>query len=93
MPTKLSNARGSPATKTAYPTIPCPPTKTSGIRIGSPAGTTRGFGPAEFREIGHMVADVLEALREHGEAGDPAIEAEVRLRVETLCSRFPIYPS
>jgi len=40
-----------------------------------------------------MVADVLEGLREHGEAGDPAVEAEVRLRVETLCSRFPIYPS
>ena len=84
---------GITCNKNGIPNDPLPPTKTSGIRIGSPAGTTRGFGPAEFREIGHMVADVLEALREHGEAGDPAIEAEVRLRVETLCSRFPIYPS
>ena len=84
---------GITCNKNGIPNDPLPPTKTSGIRIGSPAGTTRGFGPAEFREIGHMVADVLEALREHGEAGNPAVEAEVRLRVETLCNRFPIYPS
>jgi glycine hydroxymethyltransferase len=68
-----------------------PPVKTSGIRVGSPAGTTRGFGPAEFREIGNMVADVLDGLRAKGEAGDPAVEAEVRNRVRALCARFPIY--
>lgn len=79
--------------KNGIPNDPLPPMKTSGIRVGSPAGTTRGFGPAEFREIGHMIADVLEGLRQKGEHGDPAVEAEVRLRVRELCSRFPIYPS
>lgn len=79
--------------KNGIPNDPLPPTKTSGIRVGSPAGTTRGFGPAEFREIGHMIADVLEGLRQKGEHGDAAVEAEVRLRVRELCSRFPIYPS
>ena len=61
--------------------------------MGSPAGTTRGFGPAEFREIGHMIADVLEGLRNKGEHGDPAVEADVKRRVRALCERFPIYPS
>jgi glycine hydroxymethyltransferase len=79
--------------KNGIPNDPLPPMKTSGIRVGSPAGTTRGFGPAEFREIGHMISDVLEGLRQKGEHGDAAVEAEVRLRVRELCSRFPIYPS
>ena len=65
--------------------------KTSGIRVGSPAGTTRGFGTAEFREIGNMVADVLDGLAAKGEAGDAAVEANVRERVRALCARFPIY--
>ena len=79
--------------KNGIPNDPLPPMKTSGIRVGSPAGTTRGFGPAEFREIGHMISDVLEGLRQKGEHGDAAVEAEVRLRVRELCSRFPIYSS
>ncbi len=79
--------------KNGIPNDPLPPVKTSGIRVGSPAGTTRGFGAVEFREIGHMISDVLEGLRQKGEHGDPAVEAEVRLRVRELCSRFPIYPS
>ncbi len=79
--------------KNGIPFDPLPPIKTSGIRVGSPAGTTRGFGLAEFREIGHMIADVLEGLRNKGEHGDPAIEADVKLRVRALCERFPIYPS
>ena len=66
--------------------------KTSGIRVGSPAGTTRGFGPQEFRLIGNLVADVLDGLRNKGEEGDPAVEADVKQRVEALCARFPIYP-
>jgi glycine hydroxymethyltransferase len=78
--------------KNGIPNDPLPPTKTSGIRVGSPAGTTRGFGPAEFREIGNMVADVLDGLRQKGEAGDPQVEAAVRERVIALCHRFPIYP-
>jgi glycine hydroxymethyltransferase len=79
--------------KNGIPNDPLPPMKTSGIRVGSPAGTTRGFGAVEFREIGHMISDVLEGLRQKGEHGDAAVEAEVRLRVRELCSRFPIYPS
>ncbi|PKP90663.1 MAG: serine hydroxymethyltransferase [Alphaproteobacteria bacterium HGW-Alphaproteobacteria-16] len=78
--------------KNGIPNDPLPPMKTSGIRVGSPAGTTRGFGPAEFREIGNMVADVLDGLRTKGEGGDAEVEANVRGRVRTLCERFPIYP-
>ncbi len=77
--------------KNGVPFDPLPPVKTSGIRVGSPAGTTRGFGPAEFRDIGDMIADVLEGLRDKGETGDPAVEANVRERVSALCARFPIY--
>ena len=71
---------------------PLPPVKTSGIRVGSPAGTTRGFGVAEFRDIADMIADVLEGLRKNGEQGDGQIEANVRERVSALTARFPIYP-
>ena len=77
--------------KNGVPGDPLPPTKTSGIRVGSPAGTTRGFGVAEFEAIGDMIADVLEGLRDKGEHGDAAVEANVRERVSTLCARFPIY--
>jgi glycine hydroxymethyltransferase len=77
--------------KNGIPFDPLPPMKTSGIRVGSPAGTTRGFGVAEFRDIADMIADVLEGLRSKGEQGDPEVEAAVRLRVRALCERFPIY--
>jgi len=77
--------------KNGIPFDPLPPVKTSGIRVGSPAGTTRGFGIAEFEQIGDMVADVLEALRDKGEHGDADVEADVRGRVRALCERFPIY--
>lgn len=69
-----------------------PPTKTSGIRVGSPAGTTRGFGPAEFAAIGDMIADVLDGLAANGHEGNLAVEAQVKERVRALCRRFPIYP-
>ena len=79
--------------KNGIPNDPLPPVKTSGIRVGSPAGTTRGFGVKEFRDIADMIADVLEGLRQKGEHGDPEVEAAVRLRVRALCERFPIYPA
>lgn len=82
---------GITCNKNSIPNDPQPPMKTSGIRVGSPAGTTRGFGPVEFRLIGDMVADVLDGLREKGESGDPSVEADVRERVQELCDRFPIY--
>ena len=83
---------GITCNKNAIPNDPLPPAKTSGIRVGSPAGTTRGFGVKEFRDIADMIADVLEGLRAKGEHGDQAVEAEVRTRVRALCERFPIYP-
>ena len=83
---------GITCNKNGIPFDPLPPTKTSGIRVGSPAGTTRGFGTHEFREIGHMIADVLDGLRRCGESGDAQVEHNVRARVEALCDRFPIYP-
>ena len=82
---------GITCNKNGIPFDPLPPVKTSGIRVGSPAGTTRGFGPAEFREIGNMVADVLDGLAKCGEEGDAQVEQNVRERVESLCDRFPIY--
>ncbi|MFX1739479.1 serine hydroxymethyltransferase [Paraburkholderia sp. A1RI_3L] len=66
------------------------PTVTSGIRLGSPAGTTRGFGVAEFREIGRLILDVFDALREHPEGHAPT-EQRVRREIFALCERFPIY--
>ncbi len=77
--------------KNAIPFDPEKPTVTSGIRLGSPAGTTRGFGVEEFREIGRLIIEVIDALAEKGEAGDPAVEESVRNRVLSLCRRFPIY--
>jgi glycine hydroxymethyltransferase len=77
--------------KTGVPFDPLPPVKTSGIRVGSPAGTTRGFGVAEFRDIADMIADVLDGLKANGAEGNGAVEADMRARVRTLCERFPIY--
>ena len=68
------------------------PFVTSGIRLGTPAGTTRGFGPAEFRQIGGLIAQVVDGLSRNGDAGDGQIEAHVRASVAALTARFPIYP-
>ncbi|MCB2057530.1 MAG: serine hydroxymethyltransferase [Novosphingobium sp.] len=68
------------------------PFVTSGVRLGTPAGTTRGFGEEEFRQVGALIAEVVEGLSRNGEEGDGQVEARVRARVEELCSRFPIYP-
>jgi glycine hydroxymethyltransferase len=78
--------------KNAIPFDPEKPAVTSGIRLGSPAGTTRGFGTDEFREVGRMVAEIIDALAAKGEEGDPAAEESVRNRAVALCNRFPIYP-
>jgi len=68
------------------------PTITSGIRLGTPAGTTRGFGEAEFRLIGDWIVEVVDGLAKNGEADNGAVEASVKARVEALCEKFPIYP-
>jgi glycine hydroxymethyltransferase len=67
-----------------------PFTITSGVRLGSPAGTTRGFGVAEFQKIGHLIADVVEGLADDGEP-DEAVKARVKAEVADLTGRFPIY--
>ena len=68
------------------------PTITSGIRLGSPAGTTRGFGEAEFRQIGDWINQVVDGLAANGEDGNEAVEAKVKGEVADLCARFPLYP-
>ena len=77
--------------KNAIPFDTEKPAVTSGIRLGTPAGTTRGFGPGEFREIGKWIVEVVDAVAKSGEAGDAAVEAAVGARVAELCRRFPIY--
>jgi glycine hydroxymethyltransferase len=77
--------------KNAIPFDSEKPAITSGIRLGSPAGTTRGFGPTEFKEIGKLIVEVVDAVAKKGEDGDAAVEASVRSRVAELCRNFPIY--
>jgi glycine hydroxymethyltransferase len=77
--------------KNGVPFDPEKPTVTSGIRIGSPAGTTRGFGIAEFRHIGRLMAEVLDGLSANGEAGNAQVEARVKAEAIALTRRFPIY--
>ena len=68
------------------------PTITSGIRLGSPAGTTRGFGEAEFTKIGTWITEVVDGLAANGEEGNAAVEEKVKAEVAELCARFPVYP-
>ncbi len=77
--------------KNGIPFDPEKPTITSGVRLGTPAGTTRGFGPAEFRHVGELIAEVLDALSRNGAEADEAAEAAVREKVKRLVARFPIY--
>jgi len=77
--------------KNGVPFDPAKPTITSGIRLGTPAGTTRGFGVAEFQDVGKMIAEVLDGLAANGPDGNSAVEATVKDRAVTLCGRFPIY--
>ena len=78
--------------KNGIPFDPEKPFVTSGIRLGTPAGTTRGFGEAEYREIGKLIVEVLDGLREaNSDEGNATVEARVRDKVVALTSRFPIY--
>ncbi|MEO0620475.1 MAG: serine hydroxymethyltransferase, partial [Pseudomonadota bacterium] len=77
--------------KNGVPFDPQKPMVTSGIRLGSPAGTTRGFGIAEFQEIGGLICEVLDGLVANGPDGNSAVEAGVKEKVMKLCGRFPIY--
>ncbi|MFN0263431.1 serine hydroxymethyltransferase [Tepidamorphus sp. 3E244] len=77
--------------KNGVPFDPEKPMVTSGVRVGSPAGTTRGFGEAEFTEIGRMIADVVNGLAENRDGDNGSVEAQVRERVAEMTGRFPIY--
>ncbi len=78
--------------KNGIPFDPEKPFVTSGIRLGTPAGTTRGFGVAEFREIGQLIAEVMDGLKvANSDEGNAGVEQAVRARVEALCDRFPMY--
>jgi glycine hydroxymethyltransferase len=81
------------ANKNAIPYDPEKPAVTSGIRLGSPAATTRGFGTAEFREIGLMINEVLEGLAGSNDGTNDAVERAVGAKVQELCARFPLYPA
>jgi glycine hydroxymethyltransferase len=77
--------------KNGIPFDPAKPTITSGIRLGTPAGTTRGFGVAEFQQVGEMIAEVLDVLSQKQAEEDSLVEAAVREKVKALVQRFPIY--
>ncbi len=83
---------GITCNKNGVPNDPQKPFVTSGIRLGSPAGTTRGFGREEFATIADWINEVLEGLAANGPEGNAAVEAAVREKVRALCARFPIYP-
>jgi glycine hydroxymethyltransferase len=77
--------------KNGIPFDPEKPTVTSGIRLGSPACTTRGFRVAEFRQVGTLIAEILDVLSQKGTDADSLVEASVRNKVKNLLARFPIY--
>ena len=87
----LENA-GITCNKNGIPFDPEKPTITSGIRLGTPAATTRGFGPEEFAFVGNLIAEVLDGLAEEN-ADNSTVEQEVRKKVSELCKKFPIYPN
>jgi glycine hydroxymethyltransferase len=82
---------GITCNKNGVPNDPEKPMITSGVRLGTPAGTTRGFGPAEFALIGELIGDVLDGLAASNGEANSTVEAEVRAKVQALCDRFPIY--
>ncbi len=77
--------------KNGIPFDPEKPTVTSGVRLGTPAGTTRGFGEAEFRQVADWIVEVVDGLAKNGPEGNAEVEAKVKAEVEELCKKFPIY--
>ena len=79
--------------KNGIPFDPEKPMVTSGVRLGSPAGTTRGFGEVEFRQIADWIVEVVDGLAANGAEGNAAVEEKVKAEVEALCDAFPMYPN
>lgn len=88
---KVLEEAGMTCNKNAVPFDPEKPMVTSGVRLGTPAATTRGFGEAEWLQVGQMINTVLDGLAKDGVDGNKLLEKEVREKVRTLCARFPIY--
>jgi glycine hydroxymethyltransferase len=88
---KALDRAGITANKNAIPFDPEKPAVTSGVRLGSPAGTTRGFGVGEFREVGRLIVEVVDSVAEHGEEPNISVEESVKERALALCQRFPVY--
>jgi glycine hydroxymethyltransferase len=84
---------GMTCNKNGVPFDPQKPMVTSGVRLGSPAATTRGFGVAEFTNVGALISEVLDGLAASNSGDNSAVEAQVKERVQALCRRFPIYPT
>lgn len=84
---------GMTCNKNAVPFDPQPPMVTSGVRLGTPAGTTRGFGSAEWKLIGEYIIEVLDGLKENGALDNKEVEHKIKAKVEDLCAKFPIYPN
>ena len=82
---------GITCNKNGVPFDPEKPSVTSGVRVGSPAATSRGFGPAEFKLVGELMVEVLDGLAANGAEANSGVEDSVRQRVEALCAQFPIY--
>jgi glycine hydroxymethyltransferase len=82
---------GLTCNKNGIPFDPEKPMVTSGVRLGTPAGTTRGFGPAEFRTVADLIAETLNGLSNSNSGDNAAVEAGVRAKVAALTGRFPIY--
>ena len=83
---------GLTCNKNGVPFDPEKPFVTSGIRLGTPACTTRGFGVGEFRQVGGLIAEVLDAVAQSEDGSAPLVESAVRQKVRALTDRFPIYP-
>ena len=88
---KALEAAGITCNKNSVPFDPEKPMVTSGVRLGTPAGTTRGFGQSEFRLVGELILEVLDGLATNGPENNDQVQNSVRQRVEELCARFPIY--
>ncbi len=88
---KALERAGMTCNKNAVPFDPEKPMVTSGVRLGTPAATTRGFGEAEWAQVGQMIVETLDGLSANGAENNAAVEKAIRAKVETLCARFPVY--
>ena len=90
---KALERAGITCNKNAVPFDPAPPMVTSGVRLGTPAATSRGFGVEEFKLVGQYILEVLDGIAANGADNNTVVEQAVKAKVDALCKRFPIYPN